>query len=382
MKKTLGLMLLLGIATQCFAQTHDPYHQSLVNKVNQNNIIQCLTEFEGFGIKTLGSQAEENTLNWLISHYQSWGYEDIETHQVNAYGETGYNLIVTKTGTVYPETFIIIDAHYDTINGPGTNDNGSGTAVLLEIARILADTDTEYSVKFIHFTAEEWGLIGSQQYVNEIVIPQNLDLKLVFNIDEVGGVAGMNNDTIVCEKDMSAPNGNNAASEQRTQELAVCMQLYSNLDTFISFAYGSDYVPFQEAGYVITGLYEFNESDFPHTPYDTIENMDPEYVYQVTKGSLGALAFFAKAYGELNTDEQESLQYAVYPNPADEFIILPPRKSGEKMQVQLFDSIGKLVRQSVQKPAQELKIVTTNLQQGIYFLKIGDKTHKVIVQHK
>jgi Zn-dependent M28 family amino/carboxypeptidase len=63
----------------------------------------------------------------------------------------------------------------------------------------LKNVNTEYSIKFINFTAEETGYTGSTNYLNSIVIPQNLDIRLVFNIDEVGGVAGQVNDIIKCE---------------------------------------------------------------------------------------------------------------------------------------------------------------------------------------
>ncbi|WP_435525179.1 M28 family peptidase [Chryseobacterium indoltheticum] len=69
------------------------------------------------------------------------------------------------------------------------SDNGSGTAILLEAARILKDVPTEYSVKFIHFSGEEQGLVGSNHYVNNVVFSNNvrqLNLKVVFNIDQVG----------------------------------------------------------------------------------------------------------------------------------------------------------------------------------------------------
>src|SRR5690606_29548713 len=132
---------------------------------------------------------------------------------------------------------------------------------------------------------------GSEHYVEDIAIPQGLDIKLVLNIDQVGGVGGEVNDQITCERDESWPNPNNNQSAIVTNQLSVLMELYSGLDTQISFAYGSDYVPFQEAGYVITGLYESNESPYTHSPYDTMDNMDPDFVFEVAKGTLGAMCF-------------------------------------------------------------------------------------------
>ena len=380
MKSISGLICSLLLFGQAFSQNHNAYYQSLVDQVNKNNIIQYLNDLESFGEKTLGSDGEADALQWLISNYQSWGYDNIETHKVNAYGQTGYNLIVTKTGTVHPETFVIIDGHYDSINGPGTNDNGSGTSVILELARILVDVNTEYSIKFIHFTAEEWGLIGSQQYVDEIVVPENLDIKLVLNIDEIGGIAGMNNDTVVCERDESSPSYNNAASAQATVELANSIELYSVLNTTFDYAYGSDYVPFQEKGYVITGLYEFNESPYPHSPNDTLSNLDTEYIYQIAKGTLGALAFFSVAYDNLNTTDLNTKDIQIYPNPADDFIKISGVQSKNK--IQLFDGLGAKVFEAKDRLEQDLIIDLRHLTNGIYTLKINELSYKIIVQHK
>src|SRR5690606_22481674 len=180
------------------------------------------------------------------------------------------------------------------------------------------DIPTEYSVKFIHFTGEELGLIGSEQYVDNIAVPQNLDIKLVLNIDQVGGVAGEANHTITCERDESWPNSNNSASSVVTNQLAILMGIYSNLNTEISYAYGSDYVPFQQAGFVITGLYESNESPYTHSPYDTLENMDPNYVFEVTKGTLGGICFFARAYENMEVNESEIDSVKIFPNPVSE----------------------------------------------------------------
>lgn len=384
MKLTYIFILGLIFSLKINAQTHNDFHQSLVDQVNYENIEENLTDFANFGEKQLGSSAATNALNWMVGLYQSWGYTNIEQHEVNQWGQTGYNLIVTKTGSVYPDTYIIIDGHYDTINGPGANDNGSGTAIILEMARILKDINTEYSIKFIHFTAEEWGLIGSYQYVEDIVIPQNLDIRLVFNIDQVGGIAGDINDTITCERDESSPNYNNSQSADFTNQLMTCMELYSDLDINLSYAYGSDYVPFQEEGFVITGLYEFNESPYPHSSQDTVANVDFDFIHQVAKGTMGALCHFAQAFNVMETDDQNSGSVITFPNPVDKILTVKTLRSGEK-QIQLNDLSGKIIFQDVFSD-NEFHIDTSKMPDGIYILNILDgksvSNQKIIVQHK
>lgn len=233
-----------------YAQTFVQAYQDRVNQITQNNINSYLTEFASFGVKTTGSTNNNNAFNWLKNKYLSFGYNETQISE-NAFsynGNTTKNLILTKTGTKYPNTYVIVCGHYDTITGPGVNDNGSGTSIILEMARILKDVPTEYSIKFINFTGEEQGLRGSQNYVNTVVNGTNpkMNIKLVFNIDQVGGVAGEVNNTITCERDTNnSPSTNNAASNTVTQELMNCVTLYSPLQTNLSYAYGSDYMPFQ-----------------------------------------------------------------------------------------------------------------------------------------
>ena len=57
--------------------------------------------------------------------------------------------IATKTGTVYPQSQYVIGAHYDSVNNPGADDDASGVAAVFEeIARILAQYETAYTIKF------------------------------------------------------------------------------------------------------------------------------------------------------------------------------------------------------------------------------------------
>ncbi|HEX8269021.1 MAG TPA: M28 family peptidase [Flavobacterium sp.] len=281
------------------SQEYVPFYGSVAQRCSEERIIANLNTFEDFGIKYRGTAAQANTFEWLRQQYLSYGYSESQlTEDTFTYsGSTCKNLILTKTGTKYPNIFVIIDGHYDTLNGPGTNDNGSGTCVVLEVARLLQNIPTDYSIKFINFSGEEDGLIGSKHYVKSVVnaTTPKMNIRLVLNIDEVGGTAGAANNSIVCERDTGSPKSNNAASAEMTNQLSACVQLYSPLKTTIEHAYASDYLPFENNGEVITGLFEANESTHPHTPTDVLANMVPNYVYKVAQAATGAMLHFAVA---------------------------------------------------------------------------------------
>ena len=142
------------------SQTFIPAYQTVVNQTSQTNITTNLTEFEAFGIKRRGTAPLQNTLNWLKNKYLSYGYtaSQMQEDSFTNGAFTCKNLIVTKVGTLYPNTYVIICGHYDSIVGTGTNDNGSGVVSILEVARLLQNIPTEYSIKFINFSGEEDGL--------------------------------------------------------------------------------------------------------------------------------------------------------------------------------------------------------------------------------
>lgn len=386
LKLTLRICLLFFANTIAFSQTFIQGYQDVVNQVSQANTTTNLTDFENLGIKVRGSAAQTNTLNWIKNKYLSYGFtaaqmvEDPFTYT----GSTAVckNLVVTKTGTLYPNTFVIICAHYDTITGKGTNDNGTGTNVLLETARLLQSIPTEYSIKFIHFSGEEDGLRGSQHYVANVVNPNSLDIKLVFNIDQVGGVAGQTNNTITCEKDNSStPSTNNAASSTITNELITCVDLYTNLNTLLANAYASDYMPFEDNGEIITGFYETNESTVTHSVNDLLVNMDPVYAYNVTKAAVGAMLHFAIANTSALSNEtfNSDDQVSVYPNPAkNNLYINKGTLDSENYAVKMINVSGKTVleKEFINSQLTE-QLPISELSAGIYMCVIATESKQI-----
>lgn len=389
MKKITTFFLLSVSAYALQAQSFIQAYQSRVDQITQTNITANLQDFSNLGIKTTGSAANTNTLNWLKTKYQSYGYtaSQITEDTFTSGSTTSKNLIITKTGTVYPNIYVIICGHYDTIVGPGVSDNGSGTAILLEAARILKDVPTEYSIKFIHFSGEEQGLVGSTHYVNNVVFQNNvrqLNLKVVFNIDQVGGKLGNTNNAIKCESDQSGQTANNAPSLAFTQQLATCTTLYSPLQSVMSNAYASDYMPFEGKGDIITGFYENVRSYNEHTVNDTFANVDPTYVFNVGKAALGALQHFAVAstsllgVSETNNNQLESVK--IYPNPAKNSVKLELPGHIKDFKVEISDMSGKLVLAK----ENETEINTSDLQNGVYLcsIKANDEniTRKIVIE--
>lgn len=377
---TLFLFSLLGKA-----QNYIQAYQDRVNQVQQNNINTLLQEFESFGIKRTGTTANDNARNWIKNKYLGYGYSSSDiteqsfSYSTNSGTTTSKNLIVSKTGTLYPNTYVIVCGHFDSVTGPGVNDNGSGTASILEVARILKNIPTEYSIKFIHFSGEEQGLYGSYAYVNNIVNATNpkMDIKVVFNLDQVGGKQGNNNTTIYCDVDQSAPTSNNAASQSMATQLATCTTLYTPLQTAYDPAYSTDYVPFMQNGDVVTGFYEYTRSYNEHTTRDTYANVDKTYVYNVAKAAVGATQHFAVANTTLSTHENnlgENIDTNIYPSPTSDYLMIEiPKKVKGDFNFEAVDLSGKLVL----KDQNNYKINVSTLTDGIYIGTVKFKDGKI-----
>lgn len=387
-------VILLLFVNSLLSQTFNQQYADVANQVSQTNITNNLTEYEGLGVKRRGTTALQNTLNWLKNKYTSYGYsasqivEDSYTY--NGSPATVKNLIVTKVGSVYPNTYVIVCGHYDSITGTGTNDNGSGVVSILEMARLLQNVPTEYSIKFINFSGEEDGLYGSQHYVASIVngTTPKMDIRLVFNLDEVGGDASKVNNTITCEKDMNGtPSTNNAASATITNELITCVGLYSPLQTFLDRAYASDYMPFQANNEIITGFFETNETPHKHTATDLLVNMDPTYNKNVAKAATGAVLHFAKAFTALQTENFDaSFQVSFYPNPSKNFLNINKGILNESnYTVSIINLEGKTVlEKEFVKPKLIETIDISSCTKGMYLMQLvsGDKkiSKKIIME--
>jgi Zn-dependent M28 family amino/carboxypeptidase len=94
--------------------------------------------------------------------------------------------LVASTRALKPAGDVILSAHIDSAGTPGAQDNASGVAVLLELARHLSRLDLPFRLRFVFFGAEEIGLVGSRAYLEQ----HQEDLQrcqLLFNMDSVGG---------------------------------------------------------------------------------------------------------------------------------------------------------------------------------------------------
>ncbi len=115
--------------------------------------------------RKIGTPGEQKAAQYIKDTFKRYGYAVAEQKF-----EFAANIIATKPASSVPNAdILIISAHYDTVSGTvGANDNASGMALLLELAKAARNIKTDTEIRFIAFSGEEEGLLGSTYYVSNL----------------------------------------------------------------------------------------------------------------------------------------------------------------------------------------------------------------------
>jgi hypothetical protein len=227
---------------------------------------------------------------YLFNAYKSFGYtpEYQWFSPRNALGGQTANVIATLTGTVNPELVYVVSSHYDSVAiGPGADDDTSGTAALLETARILAGHPMPATIVFASFTGEEAGLLGSREFVRQAVA------------DKMRIVGALNNDMIGWANDHRLDNTirySNAGI--RDIQHAAAIQ-FSNLITYDALYYKStDAAAYYEAyGDIVGGIGSYPVLGNPHyhQSHDFLEGINHQLITEVSKTTAATLMLLASS---------------------------------------------------------------------------------------
>lgn len=200
-----------------------------------------------------------------------------------------FNVISIIRGYSSSDDAVLIGAHRDHFGHQagllfaGADDNASGTAVLLEVARVLAlaPAAPKRSILFVSFSGEEQGLLGSRLYVSQPIVPLAKTIAMI-NVDHAGigngrltiGVTGL-------EKSQAETFGQEAGVSDK-------------LDLF-GFFPGGDHVPFKEAGVPTLTVVSGGIHPHFHQPSDTVETINSSILQSVARYVLACVWDLANA---------------------------------------------------------------------------------------
>jgi aminopeptidase YwaD len=159
---------------------------------------------------------------------------------------------------------VVIGAHFDSVSaGPGANDNGSGTAAVIELARYFAQRNYPYTLYFVAFGSEEIGLRGSRHFVDALPEAERQGLRAMLNLDMVG----------VGQQARFSGSGE-LVDFARDAADALGITGYRASQ---SAGASSDHESFQRAGVPILFLHRSDDPNY-HSPRDRAEFVDPAYL--------------------------------------------------------------------------------------------------------
>lgn len=273
----------------------DPFVVGLLEEVSAENITNDVQHLQDYGTRNAYASQSVEAQNWIKQKYEDLGLEVVLQDFTMPSGSASDNVIATLTGTKYPNEFVVCGAHYDSYSGggtaPGADDNASGTAGVLEIARIMSQYTFDRSIIFCSFSGEEYGLYGSSAYAS-MAEQQNMDILGYFNLDmtgylQVGGVI---------HTDLIYPS---SAQELATFYTEVASVYLPDFIVEVGTLTGgdSDHTSFNNHGFM--GIFPFEDSDnyspYIHTSNDIVglsyNNEDQARVF--TQASLAAIATMA-----------------------------------------------------------------------------------------
>jgi hypothetical protein len=283
------------------AAAPDPLVQTIVSLVSGANLsasVQTLQDFQTRYASTVNCEAAGDS---LFAAFTSLGLDEVRFEPFTFASYTSRNVIAEKTGETYPDDVFIVCSHYDSISpaatrqtlAPGADDNASGTAAVLEAARILAAFPLDFTVRFIAFSAEEWGLFGSRAHAAAARLAGERILGVI-NMDMIAYADALPEDLQIIV---------NPASGWLADLYLDAATNYGPVGATktvdASFLY-SDHSPFWDAGYPALLAIEDNPLNNPyyHQITDTIDKLDIDFFTSAARASLGLLSELAQPVRE------------------------------------------------------------------------------------
>ena len=345
-----GLVLNPGpAATQSPARSDtDIRIEQLVARIDESRLQQIVTRLAGFGTRHTLSDAASPTRGigaarqWILDELRGSSPRlqvSFDTHQVPRDGRITRTVELRNVVALLPGRSprrIYITAHYDSLNlvdggqlasitrppdqpaprdaqlnpdqdynvvAPGANDNGSGTALTMELARVLAESaiDFEATLVFVLWAGEEQGLVGSRLHA-EALKAGNVEVVAVFNNDIVGnsrgggGVADGESVRVYSEGPEDSPSRALARYIHQAAARYVPAHRVRRMARVDRFGRSSDHVSFNRQGFPAIVFREANENfGKQHADTDTIDGVDFRYLASNARVNAAAAATLALA---------------------------------------------------------------------------------------
>ncbi|MCK0107810.1 M28 family peptidase [Flavobacteriaceae bacterium S0825] len=298
-KLTSLLILTFFVSCTLSAQTVS----DLMNFVSQDTLTKVIREFSGEDPTVVNGSTvtilnRESANNDVAADYLKERLSMFNNLTINdqaytvTYGSTTYNgrnIIATQLGKTNPNDIYIICAHYDSVDDFSVDDNASGTAAVLEIARVLSTQCFDNTIIYALWDEEEDGLVGSRYYANAAGVNGD-NILGVLNLDMMAYDGDGDNDFDIDVRNIAG--SLTLKDDMLTALTSSGLNLNANVVNPGSGA--SDHFWFWSNGFpaIFVGESWFNNDETPnyHTANDRFADLDMDYFTDLTKLSLYYMA--------------------------------------------------------------------------------------------
>lgn len=302
----------------------DPEIVALMGQVDPGRLMGDVRTLAGFGTRhSLSSTELRNrgigaARTWLMSRFDSvadGSVAQIQTEEesfdvtVSGTRTTQRNLIATLTGIGEVKRFVYVTAHYDSRSedprdgqaaAPGANDNASGTAALLELARVLGSRQWDASVRLMAFAAEEHNLAGSRHHA-PLAAKAGLPIVAVLNNDIIGATRAADGRELADRSRVFSAGPDDGASRRLARYVHTMAARYGLPGVEVvpqadRPGRGGDHQPFSDAGFAAARIIEAaDDQGRQHTAFDTPDRLDPAYFALMVRLNVALVANLALA---------------------------------------------------------------------------------------
>ncbi|TBB15611.1 Zn-dependent exopeptidase M28 (plasmid) [Rhizobium ruizarguesonis] len=276
------------------ARAPHPMVSMHVDRISRTTFESDLAELVALPTRFSTSAHYQKACDIVERKLVSFGYAT-SRQMIGIGGSQSANVVARRAGTgPAPRREVLVTAHLDSINlegsatspAPGADDDGSGSAGVIEIARALRDVANVHDLVFIHFGGEEQGLFGSKHFVRSLSASQRSRVHSVVNMDMIGTL-NTPVPTVLLE--------GRAISQSMLDSLADAASRYTGLalETSVNAA-NSDHVPFLDKGIpaVLTIEGADSSNDEIHTSRDTLDRINFALALEILRMNT---AFVAEA---------------------------------------------------------------------------------------
>lgn len=359
MRKTILLCAVLLLSVPSFVAQRrapvDPEIQKMVREVSAKTIESNIRKLVSFGTRNTLSEQDNPARgigaarDWIFSEFERFNREcggcmvvekqSFTQPKANRVPEPTVltNVVATLRGTTDPTRVYVVSGHYDSMcssptdakcDAPGANDDASGTATVIELARVMSKRKFDATIVFITVPGEEQGLLGAAHFAEEAK-QKAMDIEGMFTNDIVGGALTRKNSpnrnrvrvfsegVPSDETPQQANTRRSVGGENDSASRQLARYIKEQADKYLKnfrvwmiyrrdrYLRGGDHIPFLERGFTAVRITEVDE-DYTHQHQtlrtekgvfygDTPEFVDFEYTANVARVNLVALASLASA---------------------------------------------------------------------------------------